>query len=125
MRALGLAALCFTACGVDATLTTEKESHSPGESVTLKLTNRSLAPLGYNLCGVQLRALGGGRIDDSDGVGVCTLILNRLEGGRWVTSKARPLPGGLPAGRYFYRTSIEGPDAPLTDLESNTFTVTP
>ncbi|MDP2273591.1 MAG: hypothetical protein Q8N23_22715 [Archangium sp.] len=125
MRALGLAALAITACGVDARLTTERESYQSGESVTLTLTNRSLAPVGYNLCFVELLAPEGTAVAHPKDGTFCVAILEILEGGRWTTGTSRPLPAGLQEGRYRYRTQIEGPDGARETLESTPFLLAP
>ncbi len=125
MRLLCLVALACTACGVDATLTTEKPGYQPGEAVTLTLTNRSLARLGYNLCFVELLAPEGTAVAHPRDGTACAAILEFLEGGRWITGTSRPLPPGLPEGHYRYRTELEGPDGARETLESTPFLLTP
>ena len=58
---MGSAVLWLTACGAGtpAVLETDQTTYAPGAKVMLRLGNRSLQPLGYNLCFTALQRLDG------------------------------------------------------------------
>jgi len=127
---MGSAVLWLTACGAGtpAVLETDQTTYAPGAQVMLRLGNKSLQPLGYNLCFTALQ-----RLEGQDWVvvprpetaprEVCPAYQAMLNPGS-SSSSFRPLDASLPEGEYRYRTNVELQwDEERMELVSNSFRV--
>jgi hypothetical protein len=91
-------------------LSVEPATASPGDSVTLVLTNRSVGAIGYNLCTSALERRSGGGWSPVPSGRVCTMELRTLQAGVEVRY-GMPLPSGLEPGEYRIGSSFEALDA--------------
>ncbi|WP_257452420.1 hypothetical protein [Archangium lipolyticum] len=109
---LGSVALGLMACGApvvgDAVLKTDRGLYVTGSELSLRLSNESLQPLGYNLCFSTLQRHVGEAwetvplIDNE----VCAAIQKRLGPGE-ESSERRVLRESLAEGEYRYLTDVE------------------
>ena len=122
-----LVGISLFASGTLVALSTDSDSYSSGDKVTVKLRNTSLRQVGYNLCQsfVDLE-----RLDDVGWEPVeketkfCTAEMRVIRPLQSVTSQFE-LPAGLSGGEYRLkhriRVGTHGP--PQTDLYSDVFDV--
>lgn len=109
-----LAAGCVRPPDVDSTTTPASvpavslAAERSGDAVRLTLTNRSNAPVGYNLCSSALlrRDAGGWTVVPTDLV--CTMEIRSLRPGA-SDSFPYPVPSGLTPGEYAWRARVEVP----------------
>lgn len=131
---LGSAVLWLTACGAQATLTTDQQTYTPSSEVVLRLQNDSRQTLIYHLgCFAKLQRHEGGSwtsLDSSDDM-ACAAVLESmlvLEPGSHAEYH-RNLDVTLPAGEYRYDAMVtwldDGGDVSGSEYTvSNTFNVT-
>jgi hypothetical protein len=125
-----LATACTSTTGnrgapaASVTLTTDRESYAPGDTVSVTLTNNSDGDVGYNLC---LRVLEHRTSQAWEEVGyfpqlpdVCIMPLALLRAGKQILVTA-VIPGSATAGRYRFDFRGAPPEAQTT----NEFTVAP
>lgn len=132
LRPLLAAALLLLGCGQSfqpgaaepVSLTVRPQSVAAGSTVTLVLTNRSTAEVGYNLCSSSLERLENGVWASVPSDRVCTMELRILPPGEEV-SYPLELPEGLPTGDYRFVTSAEMMEAgERGPVRSQTFRIT-
>ena len=108
--------------------TAERDTYMPGESVVVRLVNRSGTAIAHSMCFAFLELE---RLDDSAWISVkadlgpgnaaCDLVLYHLPPAGQVQGTAY-LPRNLPEGRYRLSTTVEAPRHRLT-LVTQGFTV--
>lgn len=118
------AVVWLTACGGQATLTTDQPTYAPGSEVSLRLQNGALQGLGFNLCFSALQRHEGGSWTPVAGPDreFCQASESRLHPGSHADS-SKSLDAALPEGEYRYVTNVEWSDNEREDVVSNTFTV--
>jgi hypothetical protein len=107
-------------------LTVQPQPARASQEITLTLTNRSDQEVGYNLCPsvLQRRVEGEWQTSAVPFTEVCTMELRVLDPGASGTFR-HPLPAGIPAGTYRFRTGVEWPlGGDRADVESAPFEVT-
>jgi hypothetical protein len=119
-HATGGAGLEFAELGV------QPDRMPPGAALELTLTNRSVHPLGYNLCPsvIERRVGDDWQLHPEPLAEACTMELRTLAPGA-SGSFRHTLPAALPPGRYRFRTGVEWPlGESWVGVISSTFEVT-